>query len=59
MRFFKYMKAAKDGQDGQGQDGQECDVIYSECTTTRANSENAPMVSTYNEINKLVQARSL
>ncbi|XKL63305.1 hypothetical protein PGB90_005669 [Kerria lacca] len=54
LRFFKYMKAAKDGQDGQ-----ECDVIYSECTTTRANSESAPMVSTYNEINKLVQARNL
>lgn len=47
------MKAAKDGQDGQ-----ECDILYSECTTTRASSENAPMVSTYNEINKLVQARS-
>lgn len=54
LRFFKYMKAAKDGQDGQ-----ECDVIYSECSTTRANGENAPMVSTFNEINKLVQARKL
>lgn len=52
LRFFKYMKAAKDGQDGQ-----ECDVVYSECSTTRSNNDSAPMVSTFNEINKLVQAR--
>lgn len=53
LRFFKYMKAAKDGQDNQ-----ECEVIYSACVTQRSPDDSVPMMTTYNEINKLVQARN-
>lgn len=54
LRFFRYMKAAKDGQDGQ-----ECDLIYPGCTVPRAPNDSPPMVSTFNDINKLVHARHL
>lgn len=47
------MKAAKDGQDNQ-----ECEVIYSACVSQRSPDDSVPMMTTYNEINKLVQARN-
>ncbi|KAL0277524.1 UNVERIFIED_CONTAM: hypothetical protein PYX00_004775 [Menopon gallinae] len=53
LRFFKYMKAAKDGQDGL-----DCIRAYSACFDSRE-SISPPMVKTYNEINKLVHARKL
>ncbi|KAK6618813.1 hypothetical protein RUM43_013204 [Polyplax serrata] len=53
LRFFKYMKAAKDGQDGV-----ECSREYPGCSNTK-DSVSSPMVKTFNEINKLVQARKL
>ncbi|XP_050537264.1 uncharacterized protein LOC126903229 [Daktulosphaira vitifoliae] len=52
LRFFKYMKAAKDGQDGQN-----CELVFSGCATQRSPDDSVPMMTTYNEINKLVQAR--
>ncbi|XP_050437096.1 uncharacterized protein LOC126843549 [Adelges cooleyi] len=52
LRFFKYMKAAKDGQDGQN-----CEIVFSNCASQRSPDESVPMMTTYNEINKLVQAR--
>jgi hypothetical protein len=52
LRFFKYMKAAKDGQDGVS-----CEQTY-ECNTLE-NSSNPAMINTFNDINKLVHARLL
>jgi len=73
MRFFRYMKAAKDGQEGA-----DCAAEHATCTiqepleqiptapagaksdhSTLFGSASPPMVKTYNEINKLVQARRL
>ncbi|KAL4149253.1 hypothetical protein QTP88_003234 [Uroleucon formosanum] len=53
LRFFKYMKAAKDGQDNK-----DCDMIFSSCVSQRSPDDSVPMMTTYNEINKLVQARN-
>ncbi|XP_035891577.1 uncharacterized protein LOC118502934 isoform X2 [Anopheles stephensi] len=53
LRFFKYMRAAKDGQDGV-----DCDAHYKECIGYKDLS-NPAMVTTFNDINKLVHARKL
>ncbi|XP_002013290.2 uncharacterized protein LOC6587809 isoform X1 [Drosophila persimilis] len=53
LRFFKYMRAAKDGQDGV-----DCEQSFVKCTEFK-DFENPAMLSTYNDINKLVQARKL
>ncbi|XP_017477522.1 PREDICTED: uncharacterized protein LOC108367427 [Rhagoletis zephyria] len=53
LRFFKYMRAAKDGQDGV-----DCEKSFDQCTEFK-DFENPAMVSTYHDINKLVQARKL
>ncbi|XP_050066721.1 uncharacterized protein LOC114123365 isoform X2 [Aphis gossypii] len=53
LRFFKYMKAAKDGQDNKN-----CEMIFSSCVSQRSPDDSVPMMTTYNEINKLVQARN-
>lgn len=53
LRFFKYMRAAKDGQDRAN-----CDINFRECTSLK-DSESPAMINTYNDINKLVQARKL
>lgn len=54
LRFFRYMKAAKDGQDGN-----TCDLTYAGCTAKGMENDNPPMVTTFNDINKLVLARKL
>ncbi|KAF6209728.1 hypothetical protein GE061_015477 [Apolygus lucorum] len=55
LRFFRYMKAAKDGQDGT-----KCDALHNACIAPTVIAENAsPMVTTFNDINKLVHARKL
>ncbi|XP_053670452.1 uncharacterized protein LOC128720783 [Anopheles nili] len=53
LRFFKYMRAAKDGQDGV-----DCGAHYKDCTGYKDLS-NPAMVTTFNDINKLVHARKL
>lgn len=53
LRFFKYMRAAKEGQDGVN-----CDTVHKECTKF-SESEGPAMINTFNDINKLVQARKL
>lgn len=53
LRFFKYMKAAKDGQDGVN-----CDSVHNGCTTYN-DMVNPAMVNTFNDINKLVHARKI
>ncbi|XP_004534178.2 uncharacterized protein LOC101463020 [Ceratitis capitata] len=53
LRFFKYMRAAKDGQDGI-----DCEKSFDRCSEFK-DFENPAMVSTYHDINKLVQARKL
>ncbi|XP_049823531.1 uncharacterized protein LOC109606352 [Aethina tumida] len=53
LRFFKYMKAAKDGQDGE-----EC-LAHGGCPNLSANAPSPAMLTTFNDINKLVQARKL
>ncbi|TMW51533.1 hypothetical protein DOY81_003392 [Sarcophaga bullata] len=53
LRFFKYMRAAKDGQDGV-----DCEQTFDKCTEFK-DYENPAMLSTYHDINKLVQARKL
>ncbi|XP_046610925.1 uncharacterized protein LOC124300663 isoform X1 [Neodiprion virginianus] len=55
LRFFKYMKAAKDGQDGI-----VCEEVYTECASRGSSSgQNQAMLATYQDINKLVQARKI
>ncbi|KAL1389197.1 hypothetical protein pipiens_020219, partial [Culex pipiens pipiens] len=53
LRFFKYMRSAKDGQDGV-----DCERSYKECSGYKDLS-NPAMVTTFNDINKLVLARKL
>lgn len=52
LRFFRYMKAAKDGQDGI-----MCEDTYN-CKSQKESSDPI-MLNTYNDINKLVQARQI
>ncbi|CAL1685945.1 unnamed protein product [Lasius platythorax] len=57
LRFFRYMKAAKDGQDGV-----KCEEIYAGCAYGREDQtpkQNQAMLATYQDINKLVQARKI
>ncbi|XP_020286832.1 uncharacterized protein LOC109856220 isoform X2 [Pseudomyrmex gracilis] len=57
LRFFRYMKAAKDGQDGL-----KCEDVYANCETAREDQtlkQNQAMLATYQDINKLVQARKI
>ncbi|XP_063919319.1 uncharacterized protein LOC135134547 isoform X2 [Zophobas morio] len=53
LRFFRYMKAAKDGQDGA-----ECQA-HGGCPSLNTIQASPAILTTYNEINKLVQARKL
>lgn len=53
LRFFKYMKAAKDGQDGE-----EC-VAHNGCPSLTSKQPSPAMLTTFNDINKLVQARKI
>ncbi|KAL2720111.1 uncharacterized protein V1478_010377 [Vespula squamosa] len=57
LRFFRYMKAAKDGQDGVN-----CENAYTNCPTAREDQnlrQNQAMLATYQDIDKLVHARKL
>ncbi|XP_014475671.1 PREDICTED: uncharacterized protein LOC106744992 [Dinoponera quadriceps] len=57
LRFFRYMKAAKDGQDGV-----KCEELYANCANAREDpslKQNQAMLATYQDINKLVQARKI
>ncbi|XP_028132598.1 uncharacterized protein LOC114328052 isoform X3 [Diabrotica virgifera virgifera] len=53
LRFFRYMKAAKDGQDGE-----ECHA-HGGCPSLTTHKASPAMLTTYNDINKLVLARNL
>lgn len=53
LRFFRYMKAAKDGQDGR-----ECQA-YGGCPSLTTHQASPAMLTTFNDINKLVLARKL
>lgn len=53
LRFFKYMRAARDGQNGQN-----CNNTYKKCATS-TDTEQPAMLTTFNDINKLVQARNV
>ncbi|CAH1154276.1 unnamed protein product [Phaedon cochleariae] len=53
LRFFRYMKAAKDGQDGE-----EC-LTHGGCSSLNAQKPSPAMLTTFNDINKLVLARKL
>ncbi|XP_020722560.1 uncharacterized protein LOC126924400 isoform X2 [Bombus affinis] len=57
LRFFRYMKAAKDGQDGV-----KCEDAYASCAIAREDQtlrQNQAMLATYQDIDKLVHARKL
>ncbi|XP_076394750.1 protein Osi24 isoform X2 [Megachile rotundata] len=57
LRFFRYMKAAKDGQDGV-----KCEDAYSKCAIAQEDQtlrQNQAMLATYQDIDKLVHARKL
>ncbi|XP_044594308.1 uncharacterized protein LOC123271859 isoform X4 [Cotesia glomerata] len=57
LRFFRYMKAAKDGQDGV-----KCEDVYVNCEIARDDPslrQNQAMLATYQDIDKLVHARKL
>ncbi|XP_046995292.1 uncharacterized protein LOC124607130 [Schistocerca americana] len=51
LRFFRYMKAAKDGQDGL-----PCAQLHPGCS---ASASRPPLLQTFHDINKLVHARRL
>ncbi|XP_018332523.1 uncharacterized protein LOC108742017 [Agrilus planipennis] len=53
LRFFRYMKAARNGQDGE-----EC-LAHVGCPALMGSETKPALITTYNEINKLVQARKL
>lgn len=52
LRFFRYMRAAREGQEET-----HCDQ-YEKCPNLTENT-NPAMIKTFNDINKLVQARKL
>lgn len=52
LRFFKYMKAAKEGQEGI-----DCTRAYPRCPSLTPDGGTTAMLTTYNDINKLVSAR--
>lgn len=52
LRFFKYMKAAKDGQDGNA----DCPTHIS-CPELSSSQSSPAMLTTFNDINRLVHAR--
>lgn len=57
LRFFRYMKAAKDGQDGI-----KCEDVYNKCAFAREDQslkQNQAMLATYQDIDKLVHARKI
>ncbi|XP_017799095.1 PREDICTED: uncharacterized protein LOC108579961 [Habropoda laboriosa] len=57
LRFFRYMKAAKDGQDGV-----KCEAAYANCAVAQEDQtlrQNQAMLATYQDIDKLVHARKL
>ncbi|XP_075210969.1 protein Osi24 [Lycorma delicatula] len=54
LRFFKYMKAAKEGQEGV-----DCVRRYPGCANPTLPNDAPPMLTTFNDINKLVHARNL
>ncbi|XP_017767756.1 PREDICTED: uncharacterized protein LOC108556252 [Eufriesea mexicana] len=57
LRFFRYMKAAKDGQDGV-----KCEEAYANCAVAQEDQtlrQNQAMLATYQDIDKLVHARKL
>ncbi|XP_076677541.1 protein Osi24 [Andrena cerasifolii] len=57
LRFFRYMKAAKDGQDGF-----KCEDAYTNCAVAREDEglrQNQAILATYQDIDKLVHARKL
>ncbi|XP_034949868.1 uncharacterized protein Osi24 [Chelonus insularis] len=57
LRFFRYMKAATDGQDGV-----RCETAYTDCNIPRDDpslKQNQAMLATYQDIDKLVHARKL
>ncbi|KOX80169.1 hypothetical protein WN51_08346 [Melipona quadrifasciata] len=57
LRFFRYMKAAKDGQDGV-----KCEDAYASCAIAQQDQtlrQNQAMLATYQDIDKLVHARKL
>ncbi|CAK9824542.1 hypothetical protein ANTRET_LOCUS2695 [Anthophora retusa] len=57
LRFFRYMKAAKDGQDGV-----KCEDAYANCAVAQEDQtlrQNQAMLATYQDIDKLVHARKL
>ncbi|XP_023313927.1 uncharacterized protein LOC106649087 [Trichogramma pretiosum] len=57
LRFFRYMKAAKDGQDGVA-----CEAAYADCDEAKGDQtirQNQAMLATYQDIDKLVHARKL
>ncbi|XP_046384531.1 uncharacterized protein LOC124154693 [Ischnura elegans] len=62
LRFFRYMKAAKVGQDNH----EECSKAYAGCDPATLGdggrgtaASQPPMLTTYNDINRLVEARNL
>lgn len=57
LRFFRYMKAAKDGQDGI-----HCEETFPQCDVSRDDpslQQNQAMLATYQDIDKLVHARKI
>lgn len=53
LRFFRYMKAAKDGQDDEN-----C-LTHNGCPALSTKQPSPAMLTTFNDINKLVLARKL
>lgn len=53
LRFFRYLKAARDGQDGV-----DCLARYSQCAQDTTSLSHKPIISTYQKVSRLMDASS-
>ncbi|MPC20547.1 hypothetical protein E2C01_013495 [Portunus trituberculatus] len=53
LRFFRYLKAARDGQDGG-----ECLVLYSDCAQDTNALSHQPILNTYQKVSRLMDVSS-
>ncbi|KAK8377246.1 hypothetical protein O3P69_013710 [Scylla paramamosain] len=53
LRFFRYLKAARDGQDGGN-----CLVLYSDCAQDTNTLSHQPILNTYQKVSRLMDVSS-
>lgn len=53
LRFFRYLKAARDGQDGV-----DCLARYPKCGQDTTSLSHKPIITTYQKVSRLMDASS-